>query len=118
MVSDLVIEEWTVTNPRWDAVLTLAHQLEQHDWLTVMHPWHLNSHVLIAVTPTKIVGFLRYVIQPIGPDQGWQPLTLEGVRLVEGKVLAFGVEPGERRKGVGRLLQSALIDSCHDKRCY
>lgn len=42
MNPDLVIESWTTMNPRWNDVVTLAHLLDQADWLLLHESWHRN----------------------------------------------------------------------------
>lgn len=112
------VEEWTVQHPRWREVAMLIEQLEQTDWVAFEADWHLSSHMLVATTPERVVGVLRYVVQELGVEEDWLPVTLHGTVLTEGKVIAFGVAPAARRQGIGRALQQRLIDDCRAHGCF
>ncbi len=104
-----VIEEWEPDHPLYGQVTALIEQLDQSSWVEFVADWHLSSHMLVAYKTSKVVGFLRYVIQNIGVEEDQLPFTLNGETLREAKVIAFGVPLEERRKGIGRALQERLI---------
>jgi GNAT superfamily N-acetyltransferase len=112
------IEDWEPDHPDWPAVLALAEDLGQTRWLTTSEAHHLRSHVLVASDGVQVVGLLRFVIQQIGPELDRPPVTLDGVPLTEAKVLAFGVAGDQRRRGIGRALQVALIERARAHGCW
>jgi len=114
----IIIEEWDSQHPRWSELLLLVTELNQRDWFTFTGEWHFSSHVLVARRGSEIVGFLRFVLQDIGPDTDCPPVEWKGETLQEAKVLAFGVLPAQRRQGVGRNLQEALRQQSQELGCY
>jgi RimJ/RimL family protein N-acetyltransferase len=116
--SPLVIERWTADQPRWPALDALVAELKQTDWVAFTADWHLSSTMLVAHQGKEIMGFLRFVIQPIGVEEDLSPVMLRGQILTEGKVLAFGVAPTYRRQGIGRQLQERLITDCRGLGCH
>ena len=115
---DFLIEEWTSEHARWSELLTLVTELNQKDWLAFTGEWHHSSHVLVAQRGAEIVGFLRFVIQDIGPDMDCPPVEWRRETLREAKVIAFGVLPSQRRQGVGRILQEVLRQRAQELSCY
>jgi GNAT superfamily N-acetyltransferase len=114
----IVIETWTSEHPRWSELTGLVSQLEQSDWAAFTADWHLSSHWLVALHRDKVAGFLYYVTQAIGVEEDRSAVTLAGTILTEGKVIAFGVAPEQRRRGIGRLLQAQLIQECRAQGCH
>src|SRR5688500_11949064 len=106
--TDISIDEWESSHPRWSELLELVAQLNQFDWFTFRAEWHQSSHMLVAQLNSEIVGFLRFVLQDIGPDADCPPIQWKGKNLREAKVIAFGVPPTQRQQGIGRKLQEAL----------
>jgi len=116
--SDITIEEWDPQHTRWLELLALVTELNQRDWFTFTTEWHSSSHVLVAQRNAEIVGFLRFVLQDIGPDADCPPIPWKGENLREAKVIAFGVVPTQRRQGIGRKLQEALQQQAQSLGCY
>lgn len=112
------IEEWHSDHPRWQELSTLIEQLGQTRWVTFNATWHLSTHMLVAATPERVVGFLRYVIQNIGAEEDLPPVTRKDNILHEAKIIAFGVTPDKRRQGIGRALQEHLIQKCRTQNCF
>lgn len=104
---------------RFDAVLALAATvLEQDRYLVADHPHASASHVLGAFDGDACVGFLRYLVQVIGAEEGRPPVVVDGAPLTEGYVEAFGVAPAARRRGVGTALQQRAIDRARSLGCH
>lgn len=102
-----------------DPVWSLIDELGQGDWVRFAAGFHLSSHLLAAVPQDgPPVGFCRYVVQPVGPDTGCPPVTLDGQVVTEAKILAFGVRERSRRTGVGTALQRAVIEAAGAKGCH
>ena len=114
----ILIEEWNPQHRRWSELLTLVNQLNQNEWFTFTTEWHISFHVLVAQRDSEIVGFLRFVIQNIGPDTDCPSVVWKGENLREAKVIAFGVPPSQRRQGIGRRLQEALRERAQELGCY
>jgi GNAT superfamily N-acetyltransferase len=104
---------------RFETVLALAARvLAQDRYLTSAFPAAQESHVLGAFRGSRCVGFLRYLIQRIGTDEGRPAVTHQGSALREGYVEAFGVDPELRRRGVGTALQDHALRQCRIAGCY
>lgn len=114
----VVVEEWISEHPAWLNLLDLIEGLEQMDWAAFTAVWHRSSHFLVAHQQGIPLGFVRYVIQDIGADADWSPIYLHGEVLTEAKVIAFGVAATNRRQGIGRRLQEALIRRAAAAGCY
>lgn len=112
------IDVWDAQNPRWPLVLELVARLEQSEWLAASFDWHQGSVVLVAHRMDAVLGFLRFVVQPIGPEADHAPLVFNGQILTEAKILAFGVAPAHRRQGIGRALQEHAIQHAQQLGCY
>jgi GNAT superfamily N-acetyltransferase len=65
-----------------------------------------------------VIGFLRFVVQEIGPDDDLPSVMLEGIALLEAKILAFGVREAYRRQGIGRALQEKAIYRAEELGCH
>jgi GNAT superfamily N-acetyltransferase len=113
-----LIEEWEANHPRMRELNELVEQLNQTAWVNFTAAWHQSSHILVALDSGQVAGFLRYVVQPIGPDENLTPFTFNGGVLFEAKVIAFGVAPDRRRQGIGRALQERLVHTCRSKGLY
>lgn len=116
--SPITIEEWSETHPRWPELMAFIAVQNQTNWVNFKADFHLSSHLLVARLDEVIAGFLRFVIQEIGPDMDCPPVIFEGVLLTEAKVLAFGVDPAYRRQGIGWALQESLLGRAKKLGCY
>jgi len=104
---------------RFDRVLGLAARvLAQDRHLTSGFPAAEESHVLGAFDGDRCIGFLRYLIQVIGADEGRPAVMYRGALLREGYVEAFGVDPQLRRRGVGTALQQHAAGQCRNAGCH
>lgn len=115
---NLTTEEWLPDHPDWPQLASLIAELGQSNWVAFEAAWHLSSHLLVAHQAGEPIGFLRYVIQEIGVEEDQPAVTLQGKKLTEAKVIAFGVASKHRRLGIGRLLQEKLIEQGKAKGCY
>jgi len=104
---------------QFDEVLALAARvLAQDRHLTSHLSAAQESHVVAAFDGSRCVGFLRYVIQVIGAEEGRPAVMHHGAPLKEGFVEAFGVDPQLRRRGIGTALQRHAARQCRDAGCY
>ena len=67
---------------------------------------------------SRCVGFLRYLIQVIGAEEGRPAVMHNGAPLREGFVEAFGVDPQLRRRGIGTALQQHAARQCRNAGCH
>ena len=95
-----------------------ARVLAQDRHLTSVLPTAQESHVLGAFDGSRCVGFLRYLIQVIGAEEGRPAVMHNGALLREGFVEAFGVDPQLRRHGIGTTLQRHTAQRCRSAGCY
>jgi len=103
----------------FEQALTLAARvLAQDRYLASRIPHALESHVLAAVDGTRCAGFLRYLVQVIGAEEGRPAVMHHGEPLLEGYVEAFGVDPQRRRRGIGTALQQHAARRCRTAGCY
>jgi GNAT superfamily N-acetyltransferase len=103
----------------FEQVLTVAARvLAQDRYLTSRLPHAQESHVLGAFEGTRCIGFLRYLIQVIGTEAGRPAVMHNGEPLREGYVEAFGVDPLQRRRGIGTALQQYAARRCRTAGCY
>ncbi len=114
----VLLERWPFDHPRFDELRKVARAEQQTRFLTFEAEWHHSSHVLVALREASIVGFLRFVVQEIGPDNEQASVSLNGVALTEAKVVAFGVIAEVRNQGIGRMLQQATLEWAYELGCY
>jgi GNAT superfamily N-acetyltransferase len=104
---------------RFEGVLELAARvLAQDRHLAAPLPDAEESHVLAAFQGARCAGFLRYLIQVIGAEEGRPAVTYNGAALREGYVEAFGVDLRLRRRGVGTALQEHAMRQCRMAGCF
>jgi GNAT superfamily N-acetyltransferase len=112
------VAEVLPSTAQFAGVLELASRvLAQDRDLTRVFPAAQESHVLAAFQGARCAGFLRYLIQVIGAEEGRPAVTYNGAVLKEGYVEAFGVEPQLRRHGVGTALQERAMRQCRLAGC-
>jgi GNAT superfamily N-acetyltransferase len=119
MAQPLRVTEVRPGTADYQLVLQLAARvLAQDRALTEGMLAALESHVLGAFDGGRCAGFLRYLIQVIGAEEGRPPVLRQGRALTEGYVEAFGVDPLLRRRGIGSALQQHAIQRCRAAGCY
>jgi GNAT superfamily N-acetyltransferase len=114
----LVTEVWPGTEQFGRVLALAARVLAQDRHLVSRFPAAARSHVLGAFHGQRCVGFLRYLIQVIGPEAGRPAVMHHGAPLAEGYVEAFGVDPQARRRGIGTALQEQAARQCRAAGCY
>ena len=98
-------------------------ELCQRRWVETTAPWHREDHLLAAFAGEEVIGFLRFVVQPVGPQSGREPVTIRGAEMLEAKIYTYGVLPAWRRRGASVLLQReaitlAMSHGCHQIRLH
>lgn len=104
----------------WHALLEAATTIGEATarQLTMEMDWTRSNHILVAVSDDQPVGMLRLVTQRLGEDEDRPPIVFRGETLIEGKVIAFGVVPEYRRRGIGRALQEKAVELAREQGCY
>lgn len=111
------ISEWDSSHPRWSEVVDffdknqsgLPDRIDGYD--------QRDSRILVAHTPEMVVGILRLIVIPIGPEDNLPAVMVDGQELLQGKVKNFFVLPDFRRKQIGTKLQKAAIDLAKSLHC-
>jgi GNAT superfamily N-acetyltransferase len=120
MTISFTFEEWDETHPRWGEFLRCLEQVAPDQAPFVCgeryraHP----SHLLVALQEDEVAGFLRFAVQPIGPEAKCPPLMLDGLPLTEAKIHAFAVREASRGLGIGTELQRRAIRRARELGCY
>jgi GNAT superfamily N-acetyltransferase len=73
---------------------------------------------MTVLTSLDGAGFLRYLVQVIGAEEGRPAVIHHDKPLLEGYVEAFGVDPQHRRRGIGTALQHHAAQRCRTAGCY
>ena len=113
----LSIIEISEESQDWQHLWPVVELLNQQQNVQVQAGHFLSSHVLAALVNDRPVGFLRLVVQRIGENEGRPPVLFQGRTLFEAKIIAFGVLPHERNRGVGRALQQKAMGRAHELNC-
>jgi GNAT superfamily N-acetyltransferase len=118
-VPSFVIEEWNARHPRW---------LELVDYISAQNLAHgvldedgdvPSRCLLVAIQDHKLVGFLMFLVQPIGPEMDCPVLQdRRGQPLTEAKIRAFFVTAAYRDQGIGTALQREVLRCAADLGCY
>ncbi len=114
------IEEWDETHPRWQefAACLEAVAPEQAPFVLGDRYRAYQSYLLVALQSGQVVGFIRFAVQPIGPEAKCPALCLDGVQLTEAKIHAFAVREDARGQGIGTELQRRTIRRAKALGCY
>ena len=120
MAKAFIIEEWNETHPRWQEVVQCIETAapEQSSWVFGEYYRNSECHLFVALQNNEVVGFLRFAVQPIGPELNCPPLFLKGLPLNEAKIHAFAVRENARRQGIGKALQREAIKRAKECDCY
>jgi ribosomal protein S18 acetylase RimI-like enzyme len=115
---DVEVVEVRDSTDAYTELLDVACQLNQAKYIPVREH-HIDESILLgAFFHQRCVGFLRFLIQVIGSDQGRSPIISAGQPLREGYVEAFGVLPEHRRQRIGQQMQEHAIKLCQVRTCY
>jgi GNAT superfamily N-acetyltransferase len=120
MRAEYSIEEWNEVHPRWQEFVACLEAVapEQAPFVLEGHYRAYPSYLLVALQSDWVVGFIRFAVQPIGPEAKCPPLILDGVQLTEAKIHAFAVREAARGQGIGTELQRRAIRRAEALGCY
>ncbi len=118
MNNNLVISEWDDAHPRWSEVAAFLD--EYTDGLPDPIPGYdqRDSRYLVATFNGEIVGELRLIVIPIGPESDLPAVKVSGRELRQAKVMEFVVLPQFRRRGIGTRLQESAMNLARSLGCY
>jgi GNAT superfamily N-acetyltransferase len=115
---DVEVVEVQENTAAYANLLLVADQLNQAKYIARQEE-HIQASILLgAFMENRCIGFLRFIVQVIGSDQGRPPIMQAGHALMEGYVEAFAVIPEYRRQGVGQTMQNRAIALCKQRGCY
>lgn len=115
-----VIEEWAEEHPCWGDFLECLDRAapEQAPFVLGEYSQGLPCHLLVALRADRVVGFLRFGVQPIGRESGCPTLLLDREALTEAKIHAFAVREESRCQGIGTSLQQHAISLARSLDCH
>ena len=109
-LSRLSIHELTPDHRDWQEYVDVIDAEGQARWAFDARFERFPRHYVAAKADGCVVGFVMYVVWDIGPhDRSHPPLVVDGQKLTEAKIVAFGVKEAYRRQGIGRALQEHAI---------
>ena len=76
-----------------------------------------DSRVLVAHTPRAILGVLRLIVIPIGPEDDLPSVRIDGEEVLQGRIKDFFVLPEFRRRRIGTSLQEKAIELAKSLSC-
>lgn len=114
------LEEWSEEHPRWGEFVQCLEQTapEQSPFVLGDYSRDLQCYLCVALQGDRVVGFLRFGIQLIGPEAKCPPLALNSIVLTEAKIHAFAVREESRGRGIGTALQRWAINRARALDCY
>jgi GNAT superfamily N-acetyltransferase len=120
MTATFSIEEWNETHPRWQEFTKCLETVapDQVSFVLGRYYQEYPSYLFVALQFNEVVGFLRFAIQPIGPEAKCPPLYLDGAQLTEAKIHAFAVREDSRVQGIGTELQKQAIHRARELGCF
>ena len=120
MAASFSIEEWNEAHPRWQEFTECLQAVasDQASFVFGKHYQAYPAYLLVALQSNEVVGFLRFAVQPIGPEAKCPPLSLNGVQLTEAKIHAFAVREDKRGQGIGTELQRQTIRRAKELGCF
>ena len=114
------IEAWDESHPRWHEFVACLETVAPEQATFVSGPSYraYPSYLLVALQSNVVVGFIRFAVQPIGPEAKCPALCLDGVQLTEAKIHAFAVREEARGQGIGTELQRQVLRRAGELGCY
>lgn len=120
MTARFLVEEWEGSHPRWEEFVGCLETTAPDQTKFVLGDRYqaYPCHLFVALQDNQVVGFLRFAIQPIGPEVNCPSLYLDGEPLKEAKIHAFAVREESRGQGIGKELQRRAIQRARQLGCY
>ena len=111
------ISEWAYSHPRWLEVVGFFDEHQNGLPNSIDGYDQRDSRVLVAHTNRNILGVLRLIVIPIGPEDKLPAVKIDGKELLQAKVMNFFVLPEFRRRQIGSNLQKSAIDLARSLHC-
>lgn len=118
--SPFTLQEWDQAHPRWEEFIQCLEQSapEQAPFVLGEYSRQLPCYLCVALQNDRVAGFLRFGVQPIGPEAHCPPLVLNGIPLTEAKIHAFAVREECRGQGIGTALQRWALRRAKGLGCF
>ena len=111
------ISEWSSDHPRWSEIVDFF-DLHQSGLPELIDGYdQRDSRILVAHTDRNILGVLRLIVIPIGPEDNLPAVKVNGKELLQAKVMNFFVSPEFRRKRIGMKLKEKAIELARTLHC-
>src|SRR5512139_955355 len=120
MKANYSIEEWDETHLRWQEFVNCLELVAPDQAPFVLGEYYRSypSVLFVALQADEVVGFIRFAVQPIGPEAKCPTLSLQDEPLTEAKIHAFAVREDSRGQGIGTALQQQTIGRAKELGCY
>ena len=118
-LTPVALAEWDEAHARWGELVGFVADERMVDWALADGRSLLpGGHALVALLDGVLVGFLVFLVQRIGPEDGCPPVAEAGEIVTEAKIRAFAVRGDVRRRGIGTLLQRRALERARELGCY
>jgi GNAT superfamily N-acetyltransferase len=116
----VILEEWDAGHARLPEVLHFLQAVAPDQLPFVVGEYYAGypSYLLAALEDGKIVGVIRFAVQPIGPEARCPVVCLDAMPLTEAKIHVFAVRPASRGQGIGTRLQRWVIARARGLGCH
>lgn len=114
------IKEINKVDKKWSEFL-LFYKDNLEEYVEVIKGYEqrgTKSIIALSEEEDKILGLLRLIITPIGPEDGLPILRKGKDEVIQAKIMDFFVLPSYRGRGIGRLLQEKAIVITRSLSCY
>ena len=118
MGDEVKVSEWVHTDSGWSKVVEFFDEHEGGLPVVVQGYDQRGSRIIVASVQAEIVGILRLIVIPIGPESDLPAVKVNGRELLQAKIVNFFVLQGFRRRGIGVRLQEAAISLAKSLDCY
>ena len=89
MDDDFRISEWDHIHPRWWQVVEFFEEHANGLPKVLQGYEQRDSRVLVATIQDEIVGVLRLILVPIGPENDLPAVRISGQELLQGKAMVI-----------------------------
>ena len=111
------ITEWTADHSRWSEIVDFFDQNQSGLPEFIDGYDQRDSRILVAHTNRNVLGVLRLIVIPIGPEDNLPAVKVNGKELLQAKVMNFFVSPEFRRNRIGMNLQEKAIELARTLHC-
>ena len=104
----------------WNELVGLAIEINPGNkvWLLAKPKHMISDHVTAVIINGEIVGFHRFILQPLGKHKNKPLIVFQGKTLVEAEAKAQGTKEEWRNQGIGRAMQERSMVKAKELGCY